>query len=377
MIWFANIVHRTGFQDNITMSENKISVLVVGAGNMGRSHALAYASIPEFEIAAICTRSPESRTKLMAELPEGTAEVNDYQKALLELKPDAVCISTYPDTHYPFAKLALEAGCHVFTEKPLAESAEQCKELVELSRSKGKALVVGYILRQHPSWIKFVEVAKTLGSPLVMRMNLNQQSYGKNWETHKSLLSSISPVVDCGVHYVDVMCQMTESKPVRVSGIGAQLTDELPKDKINYGHLQVTFEDGSVGWYEAGWGPMMSETAFFVKDVVGPLGSASIVAAEAGSRGKSSDVDAHCQTERILLHRSEKNENGDLVAKDEFIDLDDEPDHDELCRREQLFFLDGITGKADLTEHQNSAIRASEIVLAADHSFRTGQLIQL
>ena len=377
MIWFANIVHRTGFQDNITMNENKISVLVVGAGNMGRSHALAYASIPEFEIAAICTRSPESRTKLMAELPEGTAEVNDYQKALLELKPDAVCISTYPDTHYPFAKLALEAGCHVFTEKPLAESAEQCKELVELSRSKGKALVVGYILRQHPSWIKFVEVAKTLGSPLVMRMNLNQQSYGKNWETHKSLLSSISPVVDCGVHYVDVMCQMTESKPVRVSGIGAQLTDELPKDKINYGHLQVTFEDGSVGWYEAGWGPMMSETAFFVKDVVGPLGSASIVAAEAGSRGKSSDVDAHCQTERILLHRSEKNENGDLVAKDEFIDLDDEPDHDELCRREQLFFLDGITGKADLTEHQNSAIRASEIVLAADHSFRTGQMIQL
>ena len=359
------------------MNKDKIRVLVVGAGNMGRSHALAYASIPEFEIAAICTRSPESRAKLMAELPECTPEANDFNNALEELKPDAVCISTYPDTHYPFAKAALEAGCHVFTEKPLAESAEQCKELVKLARSKEKALVVGYILRQHPSWIKFVEVAKTLGTPLVMRMNLNQQSYGKNWETHKSLLYSISPVVDCGVHYVDVMCQMTESKPVRVSGVGAQLTNELPKDKINYGHLQVTFENGSVGWYEAGWGPMMSETAFFVKDVVGPLGSASIVAAEAGSRGKSSDVDAHCQTERILLHRSEKNENGELEAKDEYIDLDDEPDHDELCRREQLFFLDGITGKADLTEHQNSAIRASEIVLAADHSFRSGQMVQL
>ena len=207
------------------MSENKISVLVVGAGNMGRSHALAYASIPEFEIAAVCTRSSESRAKLMAELPEGTHGVDNYELALKELQPDAVCISTYPDTHYPFAKLALEAGCHVFTEKPLAESAEQCKELVELAKSKEKALVVGYILRQHPSWIKFVEVAKTLGTPLVMRMNLNQQSYGKNWETHKSLLSSISPIVDCGVHYVDVMCQMTESRPVRVSGIGAQLTN--------------------------------------------------------------------------------------------------------------------------------------------------------
>ena len=359
------------------MSENKIRILVVGAGNMGRSHALAYASIPEFEIAAICTRSPESRSKLMAELPEETPEADNYERALHDLRPDAVCISTYPDTHYPFAKLALEAGCHVFTEKPLAESSEQCQELVDLARAQNKALVVGYILRQHPSWIKFVEVAKTLGSPLVMRMNLNQQSYGKNWETHKSLLSSISPIVDCGVHYVDVMCQMTGKRPTRVSGIGAQLSDELPKDKINYGHLQVTFEDGSVGWYEAGWGPMMSETAFFIKDVVGPLGSASIVAADAGSRGKSSDVDAHCQTERILLHRSVKDENGELKAMDEFIDLDDEPDHDELCRREQLFFLEGILGKTDLLEHQNSAIRASEIVLAADKSFRTGESCSL
>ena len=358
------------------MSET-IKVLVVGAGNMGRSHALAYASIPEFELAAVCTRKAQSRAQLMAELPEGTPEANDYGQALSELKPDAVCISTYPDTHYPFAKMALEAGCHVFTEKPLAESAEQCRELVELARSKNKALVVGYILRQHPSWIKFVEVAKTLGKPLVMRMNLNQQSYGKNWETHKSLLSSISPIVDCGVHYVDVMCQMTESKPSRVSGLGAQLTDELPKDKINYGHLQVSFEDGSVGWYEAGWGPMMSETAFFVKDVVGPLGSASIVAADASSRGKSSTVDAHTQTERILVHKSTRNSEGELEASDEFIELEDEPDHDELCRREQLFFLQGILGKSDLTEHQDSAIRASEIVLAADESYRSGEMIRL
>ena len=171
------------------------------------------------------------------------------------------------------------------------------------------------------------------------------------------------------------MCQMTGSQPKRVSGLGAQLTDELPEDKINYGHLQVTFNDGSVGWYEAGWGPMMSETAFFVKDIVGPLGSASIVAADASSRGNSSSVDAHTQTERILVHRSKRNEQGELEQDDEFIELDDEPDHDELCRREQLFFLNGITGKADLTEHQDSAIRASEIVLAADQSYRTGEMV--
>lgn len=356
---------------------DKIKVLVVGAGNMGRSHALAYQAIPEFEVVGVCTRTPESRAGLMAELAPATPEFDDYARALEVLQPDAVCISTYPDTHHRFVKMALEANCHVFTEKPLAETVNECQELVDLARQKGKALAVGYILRQHPSWVKFVEVAKTLGKPLVMRMNLNQQSYGKDWGTHKSLLSSISPVVDCGVHYVDVMCQMTGAKPVRVSGTGARLTDELPEGKINYGQLQVTFEDGSVGWYEAGWGPMMSETAFFIKDVVGPLGSASIVAAEAGSRGKSSSVEAHTQTERILVHRSKVGENGELEPVDEYIDLDDEPDHDELCRREQLFFRDAILGQIDITEHQDSAVRASEIVLAADRSYREGAMIQL
>jgi hypothetical protein len=52
----------------------------------------------------------------------------------------------------------------------------------------------------------------------------------------------------------------------------------------NYGHLQVIFADGSVGWYEAGWGPMMSETAFFVKDVITPHGCVSIVMDEGARR---------------------------------------------------------------------------------------------
>lgn len=356
---------------------NPIRILTVGAGNMGRSHALAYKANPGFEIIGVCTRTPESRAQLMSELSEEVAQYNDFEEALTDLTPDAVCIASYPDTHFHYAKLALEAGCHVFTEKPLAETVEQCRDLVTTATTKGKALVVGYILRQHPSWVQFVELAKTLGTPLVMRMNLNQQSYGKHWETHKQLLSSVSPIVDCGVHYIDVMCQITGSKPVKVSGIGAQLSDELPPENINYGHLQVTFEDGSIGWYEAGWGPMMSETAFFIKDVIGPKGSVSIVAKEASSRGQSSSVDAHTKTEQLLVHRSRVNETGDLERDDVLLELEDEPDHNELCRREQEFFLQAIKGEVDLTEHQASAIRATEVVLAADQSFREGRTVEL
>jgi len=210
-----------------------------------------------------------------------------------------------------------------------------------------------------------------------MRMNLNQQSHGATWNVHRNLMKSMSPIVDCGVHYVDVMCRMTGSRPVSVNGIGARLADDITPGQINYGHLQVTFEDGSIGWYEAGWGPMMSETAFFVKDVIGPKGSVSIVASRAGSAGRSSDLEAHTSTEALRLHHAELGPDGGFAKPDEIIQVTDEPDHDELCLREQQFFLRAIRGEVDLSTHWQSAIDSLRIVLAADQSFREGRTVRL
>ncbi len=358
-------------------NSQKIRILCVGAGHMGRSHALAYHQMDGFEICGIVTRSAAGREKLNQEFGTDYPGFSDFHEALAATQPDAVSISTYPDTHAPFATAALEAGCHVFIEKPLAESVAAAEQLVELAKAANRKLVVGYILRHHPSWIRFIEIAHTLGTPLVMRMNLNQQSSGANWETHKQLMSSVSPIIDCGVHYVDVMCQMTRSRPIRVSGIGARLTEDLPPGMINYGHLQVTFEDGSVGWYEAGWGPMMSETAFFVKDVVGPNGCVSIVAENAAADGQSANVDAHTQTQALKLHHAPLDAAGKFLRADEMIRLDDEPNHDELCRREQDYFLTAIRDDFDLTDHLADALASMRIVAAADESFRTGKTVEL
>jgi predicted dehydrogenase len=359
------------------MTPKPVRVLCVGAGHMGRSHALAYHQLDGFQIAGIVTRSPESRARLNAELGGGFPEFSDFHEALKTTRPDAVSISTYPDTHAEYAEAAFDAGCHVFIEKPLADSVAGAERIVAKARARGRKLVIGYILRHHPSWIRFIELAQGLGKPLVMRMNLNQQSSGSEWKTHKALMSSISPVVDCGVHYVDVMCQMTRSKPVRVSGIGARLTDELPPGMVNYGQLQVAFEDGSVGWYEAGWGPMMSEVAFFVKDVVGPKGCVSIVAEKASAEGQSANVDAHCQTQALRFHPSELGPDGRFLRKDEVIRLEDEPDHDGLCLREQRYFLQAIREDLDLDAHMEDALSSMRIVAAADESFRTGRTIEL
>ena len=256
----------------------------------------------------------------------------------------------------------MEAGAHVFVEKPLALTVESAQQVVETAKRTKRKLVIGYILRHHPSWTKFVEIARQLGTPLVFRMNLNQQSTGENWEGHKRLLESFSPIVDCGVHYVDIMCQMTPARPTRVHALGAHLSTEV--SMYNYGMLQVAFDDGSVGWYEAGWGPMMSETAFFVKDVIGPKGSVSIVMAESAGSVKSDDINAHTKTNQILWHHA------DPARSDERIDMTDEPDHDALCEREQRFLLKAIDWDLDLTEHMDDGVKSLRIVLAADESVR-------
>lgn len=354
-----------------------VKVLCIGAGNMGRSHAKAYHENPGFEIVGLCTRTALSAAALNESLDADYPAFTSVPEALAATTPDAVCIASYPDTHAEFAEMALQAGCHVFVEKPLATTVEAATRIAQLAVDTRRKVVVGYILRHHPSWQKFIELAGTLGKPLVMRMNLNQQSSGTAWQTHRSLMNTVSPLVDCGVHYVDVMCQMTQARPLRVSGICARLSDQVADGIPNYGQLQVTFDDGSVGWYEAGWGPMMSETAFFVKDVVGPHGSVSIVADTASGSGKSASVDAHTQTESLRVHHAALNTDGEFEKADDLLRLDDEPDHDDLCAREQAYFLQAIRDDIDLTDHLADAVNSMRIVLAADESFRTGKTIEL
>ncbi|MGE7370286.1 Gfo/Idh/MocA family protein [Neorhizobium sp. NPDC001467] len=347
-----------------------LRVLVAGLGNMGRSHALAYHNNPGFEIVGLVNRSK----------PDLPAELGDYpffdnfETALSDLKPDVCSINTYSDSHAAYAIQAFEAGAHVFLEKPLATTVADAERVVAAAKAAGRKLVVGYILRHHPSWIRLIAEARKLGPPYVFRMNLNQQSSGAHWDVHKALMKTTAPIVDCGVHYLDVMCQITDARAVEVRGMGLRMSDEIAEDMYNYGHLQVLFEDGSVGWYEAGWGPMMSETAFFVKDVMSPKGSVSIRVDE---NARSADIDTHTKTSVIRVHRAETGPDGGFLKPDEDLKMDGEPGHQELCDLEQAYMLKAIREDIDLTRHMGDAVQSLRIALAADESVRTGQPVRL
>ena len=354
-----------------------VRVLVVGLGNMGASHASAYHRNPGFQIVGLVSRSIRSRD-IPAEL-HGYPLFDGYEAALAETRPDAVSINTWPNTHADFAIKAMEAGAHVFLEKPIATTNADAALVVATARRLRKKLVLGYILRVHPSWIKFIELGKSLGKPLVMRLNLNQQSSGPAWTGHKNLIDSLIPIVDCGVHYVDVMCQLTGAKPVRVHGIGAALWADVKQQ--NYGHLHVTFDDGSVGWYEAGWGPMMSETAYFVKDVIGPKGSVSLVPQDQARGGDglsgSADIANHTRTDAIRLHHAAVGPDKHFTKADEIVSMEDEPGHQALCDREQAYFLKAIHEDIDLSEAMEAAVMSLRIVLAAEQSILEERVVRL
>ncbi|MFK8033174.1 MAG: Gfo/Idh/MocA family protein [Hyphomicrobiales bacterium] len=347
-----------------------VRVLVAGLGNMGLSHALAYHHNPGFEIVGLVNRSKVDLPTELSSYPFS----HDYESALETLKPDLASINTYSDSHANYAIAAMEAGAHVFLEKPIATTVEDAVRVTETAKATGRKLVVGYILRHHPSWMTLIKKARALGGPYVFRLNLNQQSSGATWQTHKQLMKTMSPIVDCGVHYVDVMCQITDSKPVQVRGMGVRLSDEIADDMYNYGHFQVLFEDGSVGWYEAGWGPMMSETAFFVKDIISPNGCVSIIMDEGA---KSDDIDTHTKTSTIRVHLGETDGSGRFSTADQNLSMQDEPDHQGLCDREQAFVLKAITGDLDLSRHMQDAVQSLAVCMAADESIRTGNEIRL
>jgi predicted dehydrogenase len=336
---------------------------------MGRDHALAYHHHPGFEIKALVNRSPP---KVLASELSNYAVRQSFADALEEFQPDLASINTYTDTHADYAITALEQGAHVFVEKPLALTVADAGRVVAAAKANGRKLVVGYILQHHPSWIKLIEASRRLGGPFVFRISLNQQSSGAGWEIHKRLMQTTSPIVDCGVHYVDVMCQITDATPIEVRGMGLRLSQEIAPDMYNYGQLQVLFDDGSVGWFEAGWGPMVSKTAYFVKDVLSPNGAVSMVA----EGDANFDDVAHKRISRLRIHRAATTETG-FRPGDDLLSLEDVPDQQGLCYREQDFVHRAIVEDLDLSRHMEAAVQSLRVCLAADESIRSGLPVRL
>ena len=162
-------------------------------------------------------------------------------------------------------------------EKPVADTLEGSLEFVSAVRSAESRVLVGHILRHNDSYKRIAAMIKggAIGKPRVFRMVQNHNAV--NWERYRHLLTFCPPIVDCGVHYIDVAQWFTGSKIVQVSGISTNIDADVPEGSYNYGMINAVLDDGTIFNYESGWSKNMM--AGNLKEFIGDSGYIKLVLA--------------------------------------------------------------------------------------------------
>ena len=292
-------------------------VLVVGVGTMGFAHAKACAALNDNIIVGLVARNFQkwqNVTEYFADVPL----YNDFYAALMAEKPEAVIISSFTDTHAEYAIKAMEAGADVFVEKPLAATIKDAGRAIATARKYGRKLYVGYILRHHDMWKKFVECSRDLGQPLHVTMNMYQHSSGQDWEYHKKIMSAgLTPLVDVGVHYADLMVQLTDGEIENIEAIGEITNSEVSiPNRIS---MRVSYSDGTIFDFFSGFGPEIDPNSPTLKKAVGPIGSAQITAQNLiVCNDRTHQFDDDCSEKAIV---NQQKHFFDIIKKD--IDLEE------------------------------------------------------
>ncbi len=230
--------------------EKRFGVLLIGCGHIGEEHlADIYYRENIRIVGAVDTRV--ERAALFARKYGAEGYGTDYRPFLEKKDTDIVIIATYADSHLAILQDCLAAGKHVLCEKPIAASLEDGLRFVRLVKSGRSRVLVAHILRHNRSYQKLAELIQggVVGKLRLMRMVQNHHAI--DWPRYKRLLQDCSPVVDCGVHYLDVMQWFTGARIAEVRGMSCRLDPDAPRD--NYGIIEARLTDGCVGVYEAGW----------------------------------------------------------------------------------------------------------------------------
>ena len=216
----------------------KLRVGLVGVGGNGGRFLEAYATNPRVEVAAICDVRDDHRQALQEQysVPHGYADV---AMLLQDDEVDLVSIHAPDGLHARFALAALDAGKHVFVEKPMATSIEDCLQVVERADRASTRMAVGHVLRTRPYFrmVKEMVDAGELGSIYAMRTHyLTDMMRRGPAFLDKAKESYSPPMLTMGVHPVDLMrwyagdiiaVQAMENRGLAMQGTGNPLDESV------------------------------------------------------------------------------------------------------------------------------------------------------
>ena len=263
-------------------------VLLIGCGHIGQQHIEDIYYRDNIRIAGVVDQDP-ARAAEFARRYGAARFGTDYREFLDDPAVDIVIVASYVDSHLPITRDCLAHGKHVLCEKPIAGSVEDGGEFFDLVRRSSCKVLIAHILRHNRAYNKIAELIAGGAIGQLKTIRMVQNHHAMNWPRYKRLMEDCSPIVDCGVHYLDVMQWFSGSSIVSVGGFSARIDADAPRD--NYGVINVRLANGCMGYYEAGWSPNMASQN--LKEFVGDKGRVSLTLQSA---------------------RQENQEEGDLIS---------------------------------------------------------------
>jgi len=219
-----------------------IKAAVIGVGAMGQHHARIYAQLSETELVAV-TDADAAAAERIAQLHH-TEAFTDHHQMLKQRTPDVVTVAVPTEFHHQVALDALDAGCHVLIEKPIAATEEQALDLIGRADELERKLMVGHIVRFDPA----VQALKE---------HLDRGDLGRIFQVRcrrlgpfPSRIRDVGVVIDLATHDLDMIRFLTGQEAVRVY---AETEQEIHSSYEDILVGTVRLQDGTIGLLDINW----------------------------------------------------------------------------------------------------------------------------
>jgi predicted dehydrogenase len=221
-----------------------VRVAFIGVGNRGAYLLQHMKNVPGIEVAALCDLNADTLAKAAAATP-GAVSVADYRKLLDRHDIDAFVIATPVDTHKDIAVAVLDAGKHVYSEKPMALTPEECRVIVDKAKSAKGIYQAGFQLRHDPNRhasIDFIHKGG-LGRVLFCQGYRHTGDLPRETAWYFDASRSGNNIVEQACHILDLFTWSIGDHPLRAMGSGGiNLYKDIPPGRTTMDNYAVIYE---------------------------------------------------------------------------------------------------------------------------------------
>jgi len=235
--------------DNRSLRKDMLRVGVIGLGNIARwVHLPHVRKHPKLSLRGVCTHKGYAAKHLGIRFGSNYCSTN-YRQIIEDPDIDLVMICTRNNLHASMAMEALKAGKHVFLEKPMAMTQEDCITLIQIVRRSGKGFIVNFNRRYSPMY-KEVKANFMNKGPKLISIRVNSPDMTNSYWMMDPIEGG-GAVLGEGCHFFDLMAWLTDSEPVSIFARNLALPQNKTMSQNNLA-CTISFQDGSVGAFVYG-----------------------------------------------------------------------------------------------------------------------------